>query len=133
MFCFTLVVGKRNAAIKSRAEAACRLCRDGAVKSPRSGIKAENGKLIIKWTKTHTISTFLAQRKKIRSHTPNLSYQTDIAISLLNLNSQMLILATPSTLDNKHLLSGLLLLDKCRREPTDSYNVAALETNEELY
>ena len=38
---------KRTAAIKSRAEAACRLCRDGAVKSPRSGIKAENGKLLI--------------------------------------------------------------------------------------
>ena len=37
--------GKRTAAIKSRAEAACRLCRDGAVKSPRSGIKAESGKL----------------------------------------------------------------------------------------
>ena len=34
---------KRTAAIKSRAEAACRLCRDGAVKSPRSGIKTENG------------------------------------------------------------------------------------------
>ena len=34
--------GKRTAAIKSRAEAACRLCRDGAVKSPRSGIKTEN-------------------------------------------------------------------------------------------
>ena len=36
--------GERTAAIKSSAEAACRLCRDGAVKSPRSGIKAENGK-----------------------------------------------------------------------------------------
>jgi len=34
--------GERTAAIKSSAEAACRLCRDGAVKSPRSGIKTEN-------------------------------------------------------------------------------------------
>ena len=42
-----LTNGKRTAAIKSRAEAACRLCRDGAVKSPRSGIKAENGKLLV--------------------------------------------------------------------------------------
>ena len=46
VFWFSLVVRKRTAAIKSSAEAACRLCRDEAVKSPRSGIKAENGKLL---------------------------------------------------------------------------------------
>ena len=46
VFRFSLVVGKRTAAIKPRAEAACRLCRGGAVKSPRSGIKTESGKLL---------------------------------------------------------------------------------------
>ena len=45
VFRFSLGVGKRTAAIKPRAEAACRLCRGEAVKSPRSGIKTENGKL----------------------------------------------------------------------------------------
>ncbi|MBR7102336.1 MAG: hypothetical protein IKC92_01955, partial [Tidjanibacter sp.] len=33
--------GERNAAIKPGAETACRLCRGGAVKSPRSGISVE--------------------------------------------------------------------------------------------
>ena len=44
VFRFSLVVGKRTAAIKSSAEAACRLCRAGATKRLRSRI---NGKLIL--------------------------------------------------------------------------------------
>ena len=71
VFRFSIGVGKRNAAIKSRAETACRLCRDEAVKpegqlttnrgqrlladyaevrrrkSPRRGVKTENGKLLV--------------------------------------------------------------------------------------